>query len=138
MDPFYYGLIAFVVIFIGYSYFNYRRMKHFASLQDAEEIQHLTTDNFKAKTAKGVVLVDFWAGWCPPCKMMAPVLNQVARASGGVGQVAKVNVEEQQRLAEQFKVRSIPTDRKSTRLNSSHVRISYAVVCLKKKNAPSA
>ena len=109
MDPFYNGLIAFVVIFIGYSYFNYRRMKYFASLPDAEEIQHLTTDNFKAKTAKGVVLVDFWAGWCTPCKMMAPVLNQVARASGGVGQVAKVNVEEQQRLAEQFMVRSIPT-----------------------------
>ncbi len=55
------------------------------------------------------VLVDFWAPWCGPCRMMAPVLDRFARGRATSLQVAKVNTDEQQGLAAQFNIRSIPT-----------------------------
>lgn len=109
MHPLVIGLITFVALFVGYSYLNYRRIKRFSNLPDSEEIAHLTDKNFNQQTAQGIVLVDFWASWCMPCKMMAPVLNQVAEAVHGQARVTKVNVEEFQNLAGKYQVRSIPT-----------------------------
>jgi len=55
------------------------------------------------------VLVDFWAEWCMPCKMMIPVLNELAEEVDGSVSIAKLNVDEQKKTAAGFKVRSIPT-----------------------------
>lgn len=70
----------------------------------------LRKDNFNAEVAEyqGKVLVDFWASWCPPCKMLAPVIDEVATEVTNV-KICKVNVDEQPELAMQFKVANIPT-----------------------------
>lgn len=70
----------------------------------------LTTENFETEVNayQGKVLVDFWASWCPPCKMLAPVVDEVAEEVQDV-KICKINVDEQQALAMQFKVASIPT-----------------------------
>ena len=67
----------------------------------------LTDSNFKDETSTGLVLVDFWAPWCGPCRMLAPILEEVAKEAEGVT-VAKLNVDEQQSTAQDFKIMSIP------------------------------
>ena len=76
---------------------------------DHANVLTLTEKNFQQQTKNKVVLVDFWATWCAPCRMMAPVLNDVASELSGNSHVGKVNIEQYQSLAQKFKVRSIPT-----------------------------
>ena len=74
-------------------------------------ITHITKQNFKEEVLQsGVpVLVDFWAPWCGPCRMLAPVLEELDGDLAGKVKVAKVNVDEEMELAAQFQVASIPT-----------------------------
>jgi thioredoxin 1 len=69
----------------------------------------LTSANFKATVAGGVTLVDFWAEWCGPCRMMAPVLDDLAAHYAGKVTVGKVNVDNETDLAQEFSVSAIPT-----------------------------
>ena len=70
----------------------------------------ITKNNFQTEVleAKETVLVDFWASWCGPCKMIGPIIDQIADERTDV-KVCKINVDEEQELAVQFKVMSIPT-----------------------------
>ncbi len=72
-------------------------------------ITHLTENNFDSFTAEGKVLVDFWATWCGPCRMQAPVLEQLDKEMGDALKIAKVNVDEEPGLAARFGIMSIPT-----------------------------
>ncbi len=74
------------------------------------EIINITNENFEDEILKsrGKVLLDFWAAWCGPCKMVAPVLEQIAAENPDV-KIGKVNVDEQPELAGRFMVQSIPT-----------------------------
>ena len=69
----------------------------------------LTEDNFKDAVASGVTLVDFWAEWCGPCKMIAPVLDELAATYEGKAKIGKVDVDSASGLAQEFSVSSIPT-----------------------------
>lgn len=69
----------------------------------------LTGANFKSTVEKGVTLVDFWAEWCGPCRMMGPVLDELASETTGKVTVGKINVDKEPDLAQQFGVSSIPT-----------------------------
>ena len=85
------------------------KMKNIPQVDDHKDILTLSDKNFQQQTKGKIVLVDFWAAWCAPCRMMAPVLNDVADDLTGNQRVGKINIEQQKSLANQFKVRSIPT-----------------------------
>jgi thioredoxin 1 len=77
----------------------------------ALNIVTLTGDNFDQEVIKSTqpVLVDFWAEWCGPCKMIAPILDELAVEYDGKVKIAKVNIDDHQNLAVQFRINSIPT-----------------------------
>jgi thioredoxin 1 len=77
----------------------------------APNILTLTTENFAEKVVKSQVptLVDFWAEWCGPCKMIAPILDELADEYAGRVNIGKVNIDDHQSLAAEYGVRAIPT-----------------------------
>jgi thioredoxin 1 len=98
-----------VIIFIAYAFLNYRKMKNTPEAVDNGKIKKLSDQNFEHQVKNGVVLVDFWAPWCMPCKMMAPVLNDLSEVLTGNASVGKLDVDQNRGISAKFGVRSIPT-----------------------------
>jgi thioredoxin 1 len=77
----------------------------------SEHIHHVTDDTFEAEVLKSeqAVLVDYWAEWCGPCKMIAPILDEIAKEYAGKLKVTKVNIDDNQATPAKFGIRGIPT-----------------------------
>lgn len=77
----------------------------------AENVIELTNENFDSEVVshEGTVLVDFWAPWCGPCRMVGPVVEQIATEYAGRAKVAKLNTDEASDIASRYGIRSIPT-----------------------------
>jgi thioredoxin 1 len=73
------------------------------------QIIELTSANFEATISEGITLVDFWAPWCMPCKLMAPIFDSVAEQVGDKVRFAKVNIDQELELANRLGIQSIPT-----------------------------
>ena len=80
-------------------------------MADNADVRTFTDDNFDAEVlkAKGLVLVDFWAPWCGPCRQVGPIVEKLADEYAGQIKVGKLNVDENQKVAMKYRVMSIPT-----------------------------
>ena len=74
-----------------------------------EDIKHLEEATFSKDIQHGLILVDFYADWCGPCRMMTPVLEKVAKDVKGKAVIGKLDIDKAQKIASQFQVTSIPT-----------------------------
>jgi thioredoxin 1 len=101
------GVFLLLIVFLVFR--AKHQMKSLKDVKDSDKVKILTDQNFSARTKTGSVLVDFWASWCMPCKLMVPVLNELAEETDGKVTIAKLNVDEAKATAAKFGVRSIPT-----------------------------
>ena len=74
-----------------------------------DNIRKLTQENFSSEIASGIILVDFYADWCGPCRMLAPVLSQVAQEVKGKASVAKLDIDQAQKVTGDLQISSVPT-----------------------------
>jgi thioredoxin 1 len=86
-----------------------KQMKALKDVKASQKLVNLNDQNFNQKVKQGMVLVDFWAEWCMPCKLMIPVLNELAEDSDVKATIAKLNVDAAKTTASRFGIRSIPT-----------------------------
>jgi thioredoxin 1 len=98
-----------LIALVAWVAWSYMKLQKAPPPADHPNIKNLTQNNFRQLAGGGLVLVDFWAPWCGPCKLIAPILNDIAGELTGKLRIGKVNVDQQQALAAKFKVRSIPT-----------------------------
>lgn len=72
-------------------------------------IDHLTDENFKQVISKGLTLVDFYATWCGPCRMIAPIIEQLAQKVEGKAKIAKLDIDQAQETTAAMQITSVPT-----------------------------
>lgn len=100
---------ALLTAFVAYMVYSFRKMKTMAAVPESTKIMTLSDKNFQNQTKTGLVMVDFWAEWCMPCKVMGPVLNELAEDNNFKATVAKLNVDHFQSVSQKQGVRGIPT-----------------------------
>jgi len=106
------SLIAIILAIAVLAFFYYSAKASLSKANNTpahQNILQLTVENIDQEMHDRIVLVDFWAEWCAPCRMMNPVLNELVEEISTNCRIGKVNIEEQQTLAQRYNVRSIPT-----------------------------
>lgn len=99
-------LIALLVVAL---YKRYRMLKNLENAPENEKIVKLTDAAFKKTTSKGITLIDFWAPWCAPCKILGPTISELADEFSDKVNICKMNVDENRKTSSELKIRSIPT-----------------------------
>ncbi len=103
-------LLGIFTLYLIYStYKRYKLVKNYSPENESDKLVLLNDKNFNKQIHRGVVLVDFWAPWCGPCKMIAPVVSELADQFEGKARIGKLNVDENKVTAAEYGVRSIPT-----------------------------
>ncbi len=100
---------AAFILFISYLAIMANRLRKTKYENDSEKIIVLNDKTFANQIKSGITFVDFWAPWCMPCKMMIPILNELAENQEHNASIAKLNIDENQQTAAKYGVRSIPT-----------------------------
>lgn len=101
--------VILLIALVAYFIYSYRKMKNMPLVENSSKISELTDKNFSNQVKNGITIVDFWAAWCAPCRMMAPILNQLAEEAKYGVKVCKVDVEQYQSLASKYSIKGIPT-----------------------------
>jgi len=110
MNLYFWIPIGILVILLAIAYFKrYKLLKNLEDTPDNENIIILTDDNFEKTTEIGISLIDFWAPWCAPCKILAPTINDLANEYGERINICKMNVDDNRVTSSNLKIRSIPT-----------------------------
>ena len=104
------SFIAVLFILLVWAFYKrYKSLKNYDPANDSDKLVILTDANFKKVIAKGVTLVDFWAAWCTPCKIQGPIVSDVAETLSEKANIAKLDVQTNQKTAQQLGIRNIPT-----------------------------
>lgn len=109
MNVFIIILIVVLLVVVALSWYAKRKMSNLANVAPNEKIITLTDASFGHQIKGKTVLVDFWAEWCMPCKMMSPILNDLASDIPEGYFVAKLDVDKNQASAQKYSIKSIPT-----------------------------
>ncbi len=107
-----YFWIIFGVFFLALLFSIYRRYKMVATMSKkpvSDKLIILTDATFKKQISKGVCLVDFWAEWCTPCKILGPVVSDIADEISEEAKICKLDIQHNQRVATELGIRNIPT-----------------------------
>ncbi len=83
--------------------------RNFCAQSEPSALIRVTKENFKDIIKNPLVLIDFWAGWCGPCRILSPVIDEISKEYEGKLVVGKVNVDENREIASEFGIMSIPT-----------------------------
>ncbi|PLW93442.1 MAG: thioredoxin [Marinilabiliales bacterium] len=98
-----------VVLLVAALYKRYRLFKNLENAPENKKVIKLTDASFQKITSKGISLIDFWAPWCAPCKILGPTINELADEYGDRMNICKMNVDENRKTSTELKIRGIPT-----------------------------
>ncbi len=104
------ALAVVLLVFLGHSLTGSgTSVEEASSSEKSEHVVILDTDGFDEAIAEGVVLVDFWATWCPPCRIQGPIIEELAEKTGDRATISKLDVDDHGSIASRYGISSIPT-----------------------------
>ncbi len=110
MNYYLYVPLFILLIFLLLAFYKrYQMMKSIGNEPESDKLHILSDANFNKQISSGVSLVDFWAPWCGPCRILGPTISQLADELGDHAKICKLNIDENKKMAGQLSVRSIPT-----------------------------
>ncbi len=102
-------LLSIVILVLLFRFFLKKQVQKLSNIETEEDILILSDNTFNQQIKDKIILVDFWADWCMPCKMMLPILNDLSADLPEGYYVGKLDVQNNQETAQKYGVRSIPT-----------------------------